>query len=133
MRPRIRSYEEAARFLGTSSSRGTGQRGTRIVRLTETEVAVRYHNTDVVVYHHPIESELRNRVATISTGGWLTKTTVDRINEYAPEGSYVWRDGDGSIWAGNGTGRSTMIAALAPSLSAKAYIVERRREREVEP
>lgn len=86
MRPTIRSYAEAAQFLERSTERSTGQRGTSVIRLTPTEIAVRYHNTDVVVYHHP---QIPDKVATIDHGGWLTPTTAARINEYAPEGVKV--------------------------------------------
>lgn len=86
MRPTIKSYEEAALFLGQSNERGTGQRGTKILRLTPTEIAVRYHNTDVVIYHHP---QIVGKVATIDSGGWNSPTTMNRINEYAPFGLLV--------------------------------------------
>ena len=81
MRERIKSYEEAARFLGQTNSRSTGQRGTWVIRLTPTEIAVRYHQTDVVTYHHPM---IADKLATIDCGGWQTKTTAERIKEYAP-------------------------------------------------
>ena len=90
-RPRIRTYEEAALFLRQSNSRRTSQKGTMIVRLTPTEIAVRYHHTDVVIYHHP---QITDRVATIDAGGWTTLTTVNRINEYAPDGITAYHDED---------------------------------------
>jgi hypothetical protein len=101
-RPRIKSYEEAARFLGRHTERPTGQRGTWVVRLTPTEIAVRYHNTDVVIYHHPVTGKL----ATIGNGGWFTPTTASRITEYAPEGVVAeleaLSDGSADLWVGDG-------------------------------
>jgi len=85
-KPSINSYGDAARFLAQSPERGTGQRGTKVLRLTPTEIAVRYHQTDVVVYHHPAVGD---RVATLNHGGWVTPTTRSRMNEYAPEGVSV--------------------------------------------
>jgi hypothetical protein len=94
-RPTIRSYEDAAMFLGQSPERGTGQRGTKVLRLTPTEIAVRYHQTDVVIYHHPVGDSL----ATITAGGYATDTTVRRINEYAPEGVHAEvRSFNGEDW-----------------------------------
>lgn len=87
-RERVKSYEEAAHALGQSPERGTGQRGTKIVRLSPVAIAVRYHHTDVVTYYHPEVADYRGK-ATIRSGGWGTHTTVDRINEYAPEGVYA--------------------------------------------
>lgn len=95
MRPTIRSYAEAAKFLATSRQRSTGQRGTVVLRLSPTAIAVRYHNTDVVTYYHP---EVGQKVASINTGGWTTDTTLARINEYAPEGVRVMRAEDGKVW-----------------------------------
>jgi hypothetical protein len=95
-RHRIRSYAEAARFLGRSDERGTGQRGTVVVRLTASAIAVRYHNTDVVTYHHPATG----RVATLDNGGYRTPTTVSRINEYCPD-EYGAELYDHGVWAGH--------------------------------
>lgn len=81
-RPTIRSYEQAAHFLGPADSRRPGGRFTTVLRLTPTTIAVRYHNTDVVIYHHPET----NKLATIGAGGYVGEATARRINDYAPEG-----------------------------------------------
>jgi hypothetical protein len=109
MRPRIRSYEEAALFLGDRNERDTGQRGTSVLRLTPTEIAVRYHNTDVVIYHHPVTG----KVATIDSGGWSSPTTVSRINEYCPEGWTAEADTTG-IWFGNPDGDGNWLDLSDP-------------------
>lgn len=85
--PSIRSYLEAAAYLGESPSKGTNQRATRVVRLSDTAISIRYHNTDVVTFYHPDSPEGKaGHVATIRMGGFATPTTVDRINRHAPEG-----------------------------------------------
>jgi hypothetical protein len=50
---------------------------TRLERRGADSIAVRLHGTDVVTYHN-------NRTATLSTGGWRTVTTIQRINAYGP-------------------------------------------------
>lgn len=68
----------------------TGQRGTYIVghnmHYDESQwtVAVRYHATNVVVYH-------ANGSITLNTGGYYTPTTAARMNEYLPSHLHVQR------------------------------------------
>jgi hypothetical protein len=68
----------------------TGQRGTRIVGHnlhydeSQWDVAVRYHATNVVVYH-------ANGCITLNTGGYYTPTTAARMNEYLPSHLHVQR------------------------------------------
>lgn len=52
------------------------ENNTRVVRLDDDRIGVRLHNTDVVTFH-------RNGTTELTTGGWLTVTTKDRINRYA--------------------------------------------------
>jgi hypothetical protein len=47
--------------------------------LSEPAIAVRLHHTDVVVYH-------ANGDVVLSSGGWRTLTTADRLRTYAPYG-----------------------------------------------
>lgn len=44
--------------------------------------AVKFHATDVVTFYP--DGRIR-----LATGGWLTKTTADRIEDYTPEGITV--------------------------------------------
>lgn len=60
------------------SSRKIG-RNTYLQRRDSGDIAVKLHATDVVIYHP-------NGATTLSTGGWHTMTTRDRINTYAPRG-----------------------------------------------
>jgi len=68
----------------------TGQRGTYIVGHnmhydeSQWDVAVRYHATNVVVYH-------ANGSITLNTGGYYTPTTAARMNEYLPSHLTVHR------------------------------------------
>lgn len=89
-RPTIQTYQQADAFLGRARSLSTGQRGTRVERVSDTVITVWYHDTPVVTYYRP---GTRNRVATIDTAGWKTPTTISRIQEYAPEGIEVWTAG----------------------------------------
>jgi len=68
----------------------TGQRGTYIVGHnmhydeSQWDVAVRYHATNVVVYH-------ADGSITLNTGGYYTPTTAARMNEYLPSHLRVQR------------------------------------------
>jgi hypothetical protein len=73
----MHTYNEAAQYLGSKNERpvGTG-RATRIRRLENGDIAIRYHRTDVVTYH-------ADGTTTLNSGGYLTHTTKERINEYS--------------------------------------------------
>ena len=75
--PNITSYEQADRYLGPNKSDRPLCNKTRIQRRGYDAIAIMYHNTDVVTYH-PDGRIVFNR------GGYLTKTTADRISEYSP-------------------------------------------------
>lgn len=73
----VKDFKSAAEFLsgGRSKDERPLENNTRLVRRSETEIAVRLHETDVLTYH-------RNGNRTLNSGGWLTVTTKDRINNY---------------------------------------------------
>lgn len=64
-------------------------------------VAVRLHSTDVLTFH--ADGSIR-----VSTGGWDTSTTRDRIDTYLPSGWHVWSErgatilGNGVPWSSKG-------------------------------
>ena len=69
----------------------TGQRGTYIkcynthyADESQWTVAVRYHGTSVVTYDGMGNCLLNH-------GGWMTRTTKERINQYAPDGIQVFQ------------------------------------------
>ena len=43
--------------------------------------AIRFHDTDILTF--------KADNVTLNSGGWLTKTTKDRLNEYLPSGVYI--------------------------------------------
>ena len=51
------------------------------------DIAVKFHETDVVTFHP-------NGQTTLNSGGWQTKTTKERINEFSP----VYVTQDKGIW-----------------------------------
>lgn len=53
--------------------------------------AVRYHYTDVVTIHP-------DGTFTLSTGGWETSTTKQRINDYGPARVYSGGHGEWAVW-----------------------------------
>jgi len=82
----VTSYDLAALFLHTRGKpvpRKKLANNTYVERRNDSTIAVRLHNTDVVTFHEhspyrPGASGIR--AVTLSTGGWLTVTTKDRIN-----------------------------------------------------
>lgn len=45
--------------------------------------SIRYHATTIISY------DVKHAVYTLNSGGWLTRTTKDRINKYLPDGCYI--------------------------------------------
>lgn len=113
----VQNYHEAARALAGGRSKTDRPVGnnTRLQRRSETSIALRYHYTDIVVYH------LDERVE-LNSGGWRTYTTKERLNIYTPvmvyqtDGEWYVRSGpwgddsastivfaDGMVWHPDGT------------------------------
>lgn len=69
-----RDYKEASAFLGDKLSKNVkGKRATVIVRFDDSTIRLRYQGTTV--------AEFRNDGSVqVSSGGWRSKTTKDRIN-----------------------------------------------------
>lgn len=85
----IRSYEEAAKYLGNKSDRPVAN-NTRIMVDDMGIISIRLHATNVVRYY-PANIQNANAVVLYS-GGYRTPTTKSRINEFCPEGFYVWQE-----------------------------------------
>lgn len=81
----MQSYEQAAVKLGQRDSRKVAN-NTYLQKRGE-DIAVRLHSTDVVLYH-------KDGTATLNSGGWLTKTTKERINNAVRAGLYA----SNSLW-----------------------------------
>lgn len=69
-----KNYFQAETFLGKANSKRIhGIRSTKIERLSDTEIALIYHQTRVVIFHY-------NGDITLNSDGYRTKTTKDRMN-----------------------------------------------------
>lgn len=80
----IKSYAEADAYLGKKSDRpGLSGKATRIHRIDAETIGVRYHQTDVVIYHADGRIEL-------DSGGWRSNTTKARVDEYTH--FRIWSD-----------------------------------------
>lgn len=82
------SYKEAHAVLGNKTSVKLGN-NTYLERRLSGAIAVRLHNTNIVVFDEDGET------ITVSSGGWQSSTTKDRINQFIPFGrvyqkNYGW-------------------------------------------
>lgn len=68
------SYEAMNNFLGDKSEKIVGH-NTIAQRLGEFEIGIKYHNT-YIIRIDPTD------IITISSGGWDTKTTKERLNNF---------------------------------------------------
>lgn len=92
----MRTYQEAAAFLGVKSDRPVlSIRATRIIRRDDHSISLWYQSTPVVTWHD-------DGTATLDSGGWQTPTTKSRINDYTR--ARVWQQRGvwyvGSSWEG---------------------------------
>jgi hypothetical protein len=80
----VRTYQEAETYLGKKNSRklNYGKRQQAVERRPDGVLAVRMYETDVVTYFPDGRVQL-------SSGGWKTVTTKERINNHIPTGNYV--------------------------------------------
>ena len=89
------TYNEAIEKLGNRNVRKVGN-NTLLLRFPNGNVALRLHNTHILVFHP-------NGTVQVNTGGWRTVTTKARINEYLPchagltqkDFTWYWSTGDG--------------------------------------
>ena len=85
LKARIKSYEEADKYLGSKKSRPIA-RNTRLERLPSGEIAVLFHDTTILRYAPT------GTYATLSSGGWRTFTTKERLNDFLPFGWHIWQE-----------------------------------------
>ena len=70
-----KTFDEADRFLGTKTEKKIGN-NTVLIRIRNgKEIAVRLHNTDVVVF-------FQNGTRGLYSGGYYSTTTKERINQF---------------------------------------------------
>lgn len=94
----VHSFDEAEDWLKggrIKDERPLPGKETRLIRLDEDRIAVRYHVTDIVVY-------CRNGDVEVNTGGWNTLTTRGKIDQYMPlkECTYESTDGGTATYMG---------------------------------
>jgi len=73
-------YQKAETLLAKARNPEAGKpiaNNTRLYRRDGGNIAVRLHNTDIIIYRP-------DGAVSLNTGGWYTVTTKARINEYAP-------------------------------------------------
>jgi hypothetical protein len=76
----IKSWVEANAFLGKRQQKKLPGRDSVIVRIGD-DIAVKYHWTDVVIYHP-------DGTTTLNSGGWMSLTTKQRFNAYTHASVY---------------------------------------------
>lgn len=83
----IHSYADAAEFLGSKNERPFAH-NTRIIR----DTLQMGHDVITVTYHgHPIVNFYPDRL-TLSSCGWMTSTTKERLNWFIPQGWRVYQE-----------------------------------------
>lgn len=80
------SWHEADTYLhgGRNKSSRPIENNTRVERRDD-DIAIRLHGTDVVTYH-------KDGSVTLDSGGWLTVTTKNRMNDYLGGRAYIGSD-----------------------------------------
>lgn len=76
----VTSYVEADALLGSRTSRKIANH--TYVQRRDRDIAVRYHDTDVVTYHPP--GVINGAGYALDTGTWLTESTRNRMNTFTP-------------------------------------------------
>ena len=95
MKTTLRNHFEATRFLNGQTARKLGH-NTWVHGHPDGTVTVRYHRTDIIEY-------LPNGNIVLTTGGWQTTTTKQRLSAIIP-GVRVWaeRGGEWAVSSPNG-------------------------------
>lgn len=75
IKPTIKNFQQAEQFLGKKSDRPL-ENNTRLIRLDDNTIVVKYHQTNIVTYYRWRDDVLLNN------GGWFTLTTRDRMERY---------------------------------------------------
>ena len=69
------TYKEAEEYLGTKKDRPI-EYATRVQRRDDGSIVIRQHSTDIVTY-------MKDGTIVLTSGGWKTPTTKDRLNRYS--------------------------------------------------
>lgn len=89
------NYDELDEFLGNKSERKVGH-NTIIHKNYDGDIAIKYHNTDIVTINRLDNLKLNN-------GGWETSTTKGRLNQLVPPNVSIYSEkGLWKVKAANG-------------------------------
>ena len=77
------TYTEARELLGSRDAR-TVDRNTLLLPMPDGSIGLKYHRTVIVRYNE-------DGTATVDSGGWLTSTTKERMNQALPEGFRIFQ------------------------------------------
>ena len=93
----IKSYDEAARFLGDAGKRKLAL-NTYVRRVTSRSIAVVLYTTNVVIYYD-------DGTFSVSNGGWPTITTSSRISQFTPDHWSFWHHRGQLVGSNHKTGK----------------------------
>lgn len=90
------TYEGLNSYLGNRTEKKIAN-NTTIRRLSSGEIAIKYHYTDILTVN--ILDNIK-----VKTGGWNTRTTIDRLNQLLPKNVHLYtKKGNLFIKGANGT------------------------------
>ena len=93
----LRSWSDCKVFLAGRTERKLGH-NTYVLDCGEAGYAIQYHNTWIVAYRP--DGRIR-----LTSGGWRTVTTAQRLNACSPFG-VSFSDKDPGVWSASGDGAS---------------------------
>jgi hypothetical protein len=107
----LNSFKECREYLDKGKNRkNTMDRpianNTRVIQISDSTIGIKLHNTFIVKYHSNDHLDCIDYgdLIEFNTNGWLTVTTKERMNRFAPisiwSERYVWYISD-SNWYGN--------------------------------
>ncbi len=128
-------YRSLSNFLDGRESKKLGN-NTIVHRLDGDTVAIKYHNTNILKIN-------QENIVTLSTGGWETTTTKDRLNQFLScrgfgifqkKGTWYIRGNDETVPYEDGmriTADGTLIRAAANKI--KANVLNLIKNKEIDP
>ena len=77
------TYQAARTLLGDADERKVDN-NTLLLPMPDGSIGLKYHRTVIVTYHE-------DKSVTVNTGGWLTSTTKERMNQALPAGFRIFQ------------------------------------------
>jgi len=84
----IKNYTEAENYLGNKNKRPLAYK-TKLIRRDSETIAVRHHDTDIIVYY-------QDGTIILDNGGFYSPTTKERMNLFTPSNIRIYQEK--SIW-----------------------------------